>query len=103
MDSSNLHKFLFNEYIIQQYKNGIPNNYNNVLTCCNNNIAKNKTIYAGNVDSSLTSLMRISQLVNQNVGKIINYGDTSVIPSARFNLGVEGQPGGLPRPLRNKF
>jgi hypothetical protein len=51
-------------------------------------------------DSTITNNMRIAQIISSNLGGRITFGDASNI---NYLGGIEGQPGGLPRPLRNKF
>lgn len=55
-------------------------------------------------DSSQPNNMRISQILTSSLGGRIAYGNINN-PLLLFDYlgGREGQPGGTPRPLRNKF
>jgi hypothetical protein len=56
----------------------------------------------GYTDSMITNNMRIAQIINSNLGGRITFGNLGN-PAEFTNLGIQGQPGGLPRPPRNKF
>lgn len=47
--------------------------------------------------------MRIASALSNNLGGRLTYGNLNTPLELTYLGGVEGQPGGLPRPLRNKF
>jgi hypothetical protein len=54
-------------------------------------------------DPSQTENKRISQILTGTLGGKITYGNFYKPVTINYLGGWEGQPGGLPRPLRNKF
>ena len=61
-----------------------------------------KTIHAYN-DSSQTTSGRISQLTINALGGKTTFGNYNIPAKITYLGGIEGQPGGIPRPPRNKF
>ncbi len=57
----------------------------------------------GYIDSSQTSSERVAQLTTNTLGGKTTYGNLNVPAKITYLGGIEGQPGGIPRPLRNKF
>jgi hypothetical protein len=54
-------------------------------------------------DPSQTENNRISQILTGTLGGRITYGNLYKPVTINYLGGWEGQPGGLPKPLRNKF
>jgi len=54
-------------------------------------------------DPTQTNNMRISQMLTNNLNGRIVFGDRGVARAINYLGGIEGQPGGMPRILRNKF
>jgi hypothetical protein len=54
-------------------------------------------------DPSQTENKRISQILTGSLGGRTTYGNCNNPVKTNYLGGWEGQPGGLPRPLRNKF
>lgn len=54
-------------------------------------------------DPSQTNNMRIAQMLTNNLNGRIVFGDRGVARAINYLGGIEGQPGGMPRVLRNKF
>jgi hypothetical protein len=54
-------------------------------------------------DPSQTQNKRISQILTGTLGGRTTYGNFNKPVNINYLGGWEGQPGGLPRPLRNKF
>jgi hypothetical protein len=57
----------------------------------------------GYTDSSQTQNARITQLVTQSLGGRTTFGNIGLRTNNTYLGGIEGQPGGSPRPPRNKF
>ena len=53
-------------------------------------------------NSSQSNNMRISQVITNNLGGRTTFGNTNISKITRLN-GIEGQSGGLPKVLKNKF
>ena len=47
--------------------------------------------------------MRIAQMLSRNSRGRIAFGDLGQTRAINYLGGIEGQPGGMPRILRNKF
>jgi hypothetical protein len=62
----------------------------------------NKTFHAYN-DSSQTTSGRISQLTINALGGKTIFGNYNIPAKITYLGGIEGQPGGIPRPPRNRF
>lgn len=74
--------------------------------CCSKNI-KTTTFYFNNgiVDETQTQSQRAATIINYYPGGRVSFGNENIAYSRPITfLGkTEGQPGGLNRPLRNKF
>jgi hypothetical protein len=62
----------------------------------------NKTIQSYN-DSTQSNSMRISDLVSSTLGGKTTFGNFNRPAKITYLGGIEGQSGGSPRPLRNRF
>ena len=80
------------------YDETARNNCN--YTCFNDKVYQLKQGYK---DPSQTRNQRISQLMSNTLGGVTVFGNNGVPISITYLGGVEGQSGGSPRPLRNKF
>jgi hypothetical protein len=47
--------------------------------------------------------MRVAAALTNNLGGKLTFGNLNVPAKLNYLGGIEGQPGGTPRPLRNKF
>jgi hypothetical protein len=54
-------------------------------------------------DSTQSENTRVSQILSSSLGGRITFGNRYIPYKTTFLGGIEGQPGGIPRPLRNKF
>ena len=54
-------------------------------------------------DPSETSSQRIAQLTTSTLGGRTTFGNFNTPAKITYLGGIEGQPGGIPRPLRNQF
>lgn len=54
-------------------------------------------------DPMISNNMRIAQMLSRNSRGRITFGDLGVARAINNLGGIEGQPGGMPRVLRNKF
>jgi hypothetical protein len=72
----------------------------NKCLCFTDKVDKTNTGYT---DSSQTQNGRITQLVTQSLGGRTTFGNIGLRTNNTYLGGIEGQPGGSPRPLRNKF
>lgn len=54
-------------------------------------------------DPSQTTSERISQVTINTLGGRTTFGNYNVPAKITYLGGIEGQPGGIPRPLRNRF
>jgi hypothetical protein len=97
-----------NDDLTQTFENYIPecNLYNN-CACIQEKVNQIKTGYN---DPTQPISLRVSQLSTQRLGGRTTFGNVGIGlgigVNARTNTylgGAEGQPGGSPRPLRNKF
>ena len=68
--------------------------------CIQENVARIKTGYN---NPTQTEANRISQAITGTLGGRTTFGNFGVPANLTYLGGVEGQPGGSPRPLRNKF
>jgi hypothetical protein len=57
----------------------------------------------GYTDSTITNNMRVAQIISSSLGGRITFGNFGESAQLTYLGGIEGQPGGLPRPLRNRF
>lgn len=60
-------------------------------------------IKSGYNDPTQTQSKRITQVVTGTLGGRTTFGNLGVPANTTYLGGFEGQPGGSPRPLRNKF
>lgn len=98
---SNLRLFINQSYIQQFYRTN--QNINNAdRTFCGCQPQANK-IKQGWNDPSQTENTRISQILTGTLGGKITFGNFYKPVTINYLGGWEGQPGGLPRPLRNRF
>ena len=89
------------------YLRKLINNYNeqnmNEYTChCYKDTINNKANLGYN-DSTRTDVARISNLLSTSLGGRIIFGNFGVPATITYLGGVEGQAGGIPQPIRNKF
>ena len=54
-------------------------------------------------DPSQTENLRISQILSNNLGGKIQWGNFGISAKVNYLGKVEGQPGGGEKPLRNRF
>jgi hypothetical protein len=54
-------------------------------------------------DPAQTNSERVSQLTTNTLGGKTTFGNFNVPAKITYLGGIEGQPGGIPRPLRNTF
>jgi hypothetical protein len=80
------------------YDETTRNNCN--YTCSSDKVYQLKQGYK---DPSQTQNQRISQLMTSTLGGRTVFGNNGVPISITYLGGVQGQSGGTPRPLRNKF
>jgi hypothetical protein len=75
----------------------------NEYTCfCFKDTINNKSNLGYN-DSTRTDAARISNLLSTSLGGRIIFGNFGVPASITYLGGIEGQSGGSPQPIRNKF
>lgn len=60
-------------------------------------------IKQGYNDPSETRSQRIAQLTTNTLGGRTTFGNFNTPAKITYLGGIEGQPGGIPRPLRNQF
>ena len=98
---SNLRLFMNQSYIQQFYHTSeIINNADKTFCGCQPQANK---IKQGWNDPSQTENKRISQILTGTLGGKITFGNFYKPVTINYLGGWEGQPGGLPRPLRNRF
>jgi hypothetical protein len=111
-NKANLRKLISKEFIRQYYRTfntqQINENINNAdditdssLCLCFQQRANN--IKQGYNDPSQTTNIRISQILTGTLGGRTTFGNFNRAVNVNHLGGWEGQPGGLPKPLRNKF
>ena len=54
-------------------------------------------------DPTQTNSERISQITTNALGGRTTFGNFNVPAKITYLGGIEGQPGGIPRPIRNRF
>jgi hypothetical protein len=69
-------------------------------SCIQGKVDQIKTGYNSPVQ---TQANRISQIITGTLGGRTTFGNFGVPANITYLGGIEGQPGGVPRPLRNKF
>ena len=111
-NKGNLRLFMNKAFIRQYYQNFNTNqlfeNINNAddITegiLCGCIAPRHNPTKQGWNDPSQTENRRISQAITGTLGGKITYGNFNKPVSINYLGGWEGQPGGLPRPLRNRF
>jgi hypothetical protein len=111
-NKGNLRLFMNQEFIKQYYRafntNQTFDNINNADditqgSLCSCITQRATSIKQGWNDPSQTENKRISQILTGTLGGKITYGNFYKPVTINYLGGWEGQPGGLPRPLRNKF
>lgn len=96
---SKMRQYLKNEYLSEQYQ---LNKYTTLGECgCPQ--FKSNSIQQGYVTPNQSNAMRISQIVNSTLGGRIRFGNLNGPIQLNDVGGIEGQMGGLPKPLRNVF
>lgn len=107
----NLRSFINKAYIREYYASYInsqspQNSHNNQITqepffiCLP---SKHNTLKQGWNDPSQTENARISRILTGTLGGKTTFGNFNKPTTINYLGGWEGQPGGLPKPLRNKF
>ena len=92
-----------NLYRMIQYQSAL-NNKNETETKECSCFADKKNIFNNNYNDSLQpENTRISQILTSNLGGRLTFGNKYNPYRTTYLGGIEGQPGGSPRPLRNKF
>ena len=104
-NKANMRLLINKSYILQQYRPYL-NEYidyvkEDIICGCIQQKANN--IKQGWNDPSQTENMRISQALSGTLGGNIMFGNFNKPVAINYLGGWEGQPGGLPKPLRNKF
>ena len=99
---SNLRLFMNQAYIRQFYRT-FENINNTDTTLCGCVQPQANKIKQGWNDPSQTENKRISQILTGTLGGKITFGNFYKPVTINYLGGWEGQPGGLPRPLRNRF
>jgi hypothetical protein len=111
-NKGNLRLFINKAFINQYYKqfntNQIYNNINNddditEGTLCGCIQQRANLIKQGWNDPSQTENNRISQILTGTLGGRTTFGNFNRPVELNYLGGWEGQPGGLPKPPRNKF
>jgi len=75
-------------------------NQNNPCICF---VSKYNSLNSGNVINQISNAMRISRVLQLGLQPRVYFGNYTNQSYLFLNGGREGQNGGLPRPLRNKF
>jgi hypothetical protein len=100
-------------YLNNSYLRKLLRNYNDKNLKDNDQILKdydctcfkekvNKANLAYN-DSTRTSASRVSQLTRMGVKGRIIFGNYGIPAETNYLGGIDGQPNGIPTPIRNKF
>ena len=99
-NKGNLRAFINKAFIRQYYQN-----FDNITesTLCGCIPQQFNNIKQGWNDISQTESKRIAQTLTRTLGGRITYGNFYKPVTTNYLGGWEGQPGGLPRPLRNRF
>lgn len=96
-------QFIRQSYATQAFQN-ITNNHDiaqsSLCGCIRQQTDKNKN---GWNDNFQTENIRISHSITGTLGGKITYGNSYKPVTLNYLGGWDGQPGGLPRPPRNKF
>jgi hypothetical protein len=111
-NKGNLRKFINKEYIKQYYKNfnesQLQQNISNSDDITDDNLCnciqpRVNLLKQGYNDPSQIENIRIARALTGTLGGRITFGNFNVAVNLGLLEGWEGQPGGLPRPIRNKF
>jgi hypothetical protein len=99
---SNLRKYIRREYLNQYYnlQKEIFPNVNGECNCIKNKVL---SIKQGYLDPNINYAQRISQILQTSGGGRTTFGNVNNPLNINSLGGIEGQSGGIPRPLRNKF
>jgi len=99
---SNMRAYIRNAYLNEYYnlqKDILLNNYGE----CGCLQFRANPIKQGYLDPNISDAQRISQIINSNLGGRTTFGNLDGPVRVNEIGGAEGQSGGLPRFLRNKF
>ena len=99
-------RLLLNKEFIRQYYNSFNTSNNTDITdgtLCGCIPPRANSIKQGWTDSSQTENNRIAQAITGTLGGRTTFGNFNNPVKLNYLGGWEGQPGGLPRPLRNRF
>ena len=77
--------------------------YCNLYQACQCIQQKVNQIKTGYNNPTQTEANRITQAITGTLGGRTTFGNAGVSAIVTYLGGIEGQPGGIPRPLRNKF
>ena len=111
-NKANMRLYMQKEYIKQYYRNFSNEQiFQNILnsdditqgtlcTCLPNQANIKKQGYN---DPIQVQNIRVSQILKDNLGGRTTYGNFYKPVPVNYLGGREGQPGGLPKPLRNKY
>ena len=111
-NKGNLRLLINKEFIKHYYQafntNQLYENINNADditegTLCSCTLPQANPIKQGWNDPSQTQNNRVAQAITGTLGGKITYGNRNRPVNINYLGGWEGQPGGLPRPLRNRF
>ena len=111
-NKGNLRGFINKQFIKQYYRNfNITQTFDTINnaddidegTLCSCIPPQANPIKQGWNDPSQTQNNRISQAITGTIGGKITYGNRNKPIIINYLGGWEGQPGGSPRPLRNRF
>jgi hypothetical protein len=97
---ANLKKYINRDYLNQQY-----NLQQNIYSEGYCNCIQDKVLHVkqGFNDPHISESQRISQLIKQKIGGRTMFGNSNIPLAVNSLGGIEGQSGGMPKPLRNKF
>ena len=111
-NKANLRKLISKEFIKQYYNifitQQINENINNADDITDSSLCmcipeRANSIKQGYNDPSQTTNTRISQILTGTLGGRTTFGNFNIAVNINHLGGWEGQPGGLRKPLRNKF
>jgi hypothetical protein len=97
-----LRQILYKQYLVNQQiaNNPFLDEYDYFCVCAENRANK---IKQGWNDPSQTQNQRISQIITGTLGGKTTFGNFNRPTQINYTGGWEGQPGGMPRPPRNRF
>jgi hypothetical protein len=90
----------YNSKIINLESKLVSDDPDQNCNCFRDKIDKTNQAYN---DSSQTNSERISQVTINALGGRIIFGNYNIPAKITYLGGIEGQPGGIPRPPRNRF